>query len=473
MKNARIALSVLLALILAVSSLTLCSCSRQEVPKIDLVLILGIRGNSIPFSLGVLDDIVHEAAYSYGSVTVIPVDADPSVAASIEYEAPGVNIDETRHIYEAQVNAKKTKAALNQVMADSEEADLLTAINLGANRLRLSTADVKKLLIVDSGLSTSGLLDFSASQLIYDSPDHIIEQLKEKRSLPDLRGVDVTVLGLGQTALPQAPLTTEYEEMLHDIWSGILSAAEPGSLVMDPMPLPTRTINVTFPTVSTMEVIAEGFEYFLEVPQEEEILTVEAPSPEPASEEEPAAMSGLLLTKSPEPEPEKEPIPTAVPTPEPEPVKESVQVKVPVQEKKSTAPVLRFDESRISFIKNTAEVTDPDVAIRELKSVADYLAKTSGGIIVAGSTATVGDPGICRDLSRQRAATVKAIPTDELGVDADRISTIGLGRDASWLRANDLNSDGSLNELAQRNRCVFICLANSTAAEKLVAEKHQ
>lgn len=473
MKNARIALSVLLALILAVSSLTLCSCSRQEVPKTDLVLILGIRGNSIPFSLGVLDDIVHEAAYSYGSVTVIPVDADPSVAASIEYEAPGVNIDETRHIYEAQVNAKKTKAALNQVMADSEEADLLTAITLGANRLRLSTADVKKLLIVDSGLSTSGLLDFSASQLIYDSPDHIIEQLKEKRSLPDLRGVDVTVLGLGQTALPQAPLTTEYEEMLHDIWNGILSAAEPGSLVMDPMPLPTRTINVTFPTVSTMEVISEGFEYFLEIP-EEEVLTVEAPAPEPEAEEEPAAMSGLLLTKSPVPEPEKESIPTAVLTPEPEPVKESVQVKVPVQEKKSTAPVLRFDESRISFIKNTADVTAPEAAAKELKSVADYLAKTSGGIIVAGSTATVGDPGICRDLSRQRAAAVKAILTDELGVEADRISTIGIGRDKSWLRANDLNSDGSLNnELAQRNRCVFICLANSTAAEKLIAENHQ
>ena len=93
---------------------------------------------------------------------------------------------------------------------------------------------------------------------------------------------------------------------------------------------------------------------------------------------------------------------------------------------------------------------------------------------VAGSTATVGDAEICRALSCQRAAAVKAILTDELGVDANRISTIGIGRDESWLRANDVHSDGSLNnDLAQRNRCVFICLANSTAAEKLIAENHQ
>ena len=75
--------------------------------------------------------------------------------------------------------------------------------------------------IIDNGLSTAGLLDFTKNLIRVDA-DTIVEYLEEKEAIPSLNGIDVTWIGLGDTADAQKALTPANKK----IWSvsGTVSA---------------------------------------------------------------------------------------------------------------------------------------------------------------------------------------------------------------------------------------------------------
>lgn len=115
----------------------------------------------------------------------------------------------------------------------------------------------------------------------------------------------------------------------------------------------------------------------------------------------------------------------------------------------------------ISFVSDTAQFIDREAAIEALSPFAAYLNNNPEKIILAGMTATVQHSDGVK-LSTERANACKEILIEEFGVNENLIITIGLGSKPNSLRKKDTNSSGVLiEELAQENRAVYVCIYDS------------
>ena len=88
-----------------------------------------------------------------------------------------------------------------------------------------SSADVKEMLVYDSGFSTTGLLDFSSENLIEVEPAMIVERLSELHALPNLNGIKIIWTGLGEVCDEQDELSATYKHNLKNIWNEVIVAA--------------------------------------------------------------------------------------------------------------------------------------------------------------------------------------------------------------------------------------------------------
>lgn len=127
-----------------------------------------------------------------------------------------------------------------------------------------------------------------------------------------------------------------------------------------------------------------------------------------------------------------------------------------------------FNEDTIKFTPDSCAFVNEAAAISALSAVAEELfSNPSVNITIAGTVASVGN-GTGIPLSNSRADAVKRILVSEYGVDEGRITTVGLGKTECFLREDDLNSDGSLNEeAAAKNRAIHIYDSNSETAKNI------
>ncbi len=126
---------------------------------------------------------------------------------------------------------------------------------------------------------------------------------------------------------------------------------------------------------------------------------------------------------------------------------------------------VRFDESSIKFVADSAEFINPVVAREALMPIAEILADNpTFNIIVAGTTASVGDG---YTLSFKRAQACKDILVS-MGADGGNIECIGLGSSDNCFHVDDLDSNGELiEEYAKLNRAIYIFAADSDAARNI------
>ena len=116
-------------------------------------------------------------------------------------------------------NVSQVQHALSQEAAD-KPFDLLT---LMASAVRVSSVP-GTLIVVTSGLSTAGGLDFR--QLGWDAnPAAMAAQLKQRGLLPDLAKWHVVFSGLSNTAGDQTPLPLPQQTELTGYWLAICQAA--------------------------------------------------------------------------------------------------------------------------------------------------------------------------------------------------------------------------------------------------------
>ncbi len=123
----------------------------------------------------------------------------------------------------------------------------------------------------------------------------------------------------------------------------------------------------------------------------------------------------------------------------------------------SGSEAVEFPERVMAFIADSAELKDPENAVHALSEVIAFLEEhTDHNILIAGMTATVGDPEYARHLSLKRAETVCGLFTDA-GVSGSRITCVGLGYDPNEFRTEDTDTEGILIEAkASANRMIII-----------------
>ena len=267
MKKIRICLMCVITLAVTVLSavlLTGCvqptSAERPTGQTKSVALLLGNHSCSKGLNLNSKDVVDHvtEAVRTYGLVAVISIDGNPDVKLANLYDIP----EQYKQASAAKLQAdadSKTKgllASLSEVKADDPEVDTLEAIQLAVRTLGSSPeGSEKNIVIVDTGLSTTGLLDFR-NNVITGSPSAIAEELYVKNAVPDMTGIHVIWLQLGDVAYPQQDLSPKQTSQLKEIWQAVIERG--GGTFVYSNALSNNDIAENLPEVSVVNLQEEA-----------------------------------------------------------------------------------------------------------------------------------------------------------------------------------------------------------------------
>lgn len=148
----------------------------------------------------------------------------------------------------------------------------------------------------------------------------------------------------------------------------------------------------------------------------------------------------------------------------------TISTKINAENYSETPTVVVLEENQVSFIPDTAEFSDIDLASKKISALAETFKYSNETIYVIGSTASFGDVVSSKTLSKKRAETVSQLLIN-YGVDKDKLFSIGIGMENCSLRVKDLDDSGNLvEEQAIHNRAVFLVPQSSSVFAKLVDE---
>ena len=214
----------------------LAGCSDGPEPTGGLAIVVGAHGNMPPPSLtGKAVEAREEALVSQAYLSVVVADGEPfqmdGAGALIARAENGVVQKQDR-----ERNRQAIDAMLAEARAKTPETDLLSALDLAARGISSASGD-HTIVVLDSGLSTVGPLDFTQPGLLDADPAELATSRKNAGELPDLTGTHVVFQGLGDTVSPQDKPRIPQRKSLIAIWTAIAEAAGAESVVVEESPL--------------------------------------------------------------------------------------------------------------------------------------------------------------------------------------------------------------------------------------------
>lgn len=256
-------LVTLFILILFTMSTTACSNDANPAPSESLAIVTGVRSNVNNIANSpVLKNHIEKAIQNNGHIVLVSVESKPRVYLSSSLKMPetkGYSKTKINTIHE-ELNAEIRHYVASEGQATSPEADILESISLAADVLaNTSNASKKKMLILDSGLSTVNYLNFT-SGLLNDNitTDEIVKRLEKEKAIPDLSHVDLVEWAyLGQSAAPQEVLNKKQEAKLLEIWGTVLRLAGSKESVFLREVLPNNPYK-NLPNVSCIQADAQA-----------------------------------------------------------------------------------------------------------------------------------------------------------------------------------------------------------------------
>ncbi len=207
-----------------------------------------------------LSAVLEHAQASGATLTVLDTDADPTVLGSDSFAVDGNDRYQAKH---AEQKVGQVEALLAGSTPDAAEADPLAALTDAARAVHASTP-TGTVVLMDSGLGTRGALDYAQDGLLLAEPAELAQALASAGQLPDLNGLAVVLIGIGETADPQGSLDTATRERLIRQWTTLTEAAGASCVAVDDTPmsaapapgLPTVT-PVTVPDPAPLRISSE------------------------------------------------------------------------------------------------------------------------------------------------------------------------------------------------------------------------
>ena len=236
-------------------------CGRQELEKrepIALVILIGNHANSPHYDIS-LDTVIKDTYSSFGNAGIIVVDGHPTILHDDSktgivgcYDADYITNSKNTFIKNDNIWSRyflepQTSKLIEEldVCADDPEVDLLEALHTAEEALNsieavTGTNMKKEIIIIDTGISTSGCVNFlnleylemlNSIQLSEEGSDafaklsDMLNKLEDQAELPNLNEVSVTWYGLGQVSEPQPQLSKLAIQNLQCIWGELLSRA--------------------------------------------------------------------------------------------------------------------------------------------------------------------------------------------------------------------------------------------------------
>lgn len=233
---------------LACGSLALAACGRSSeaaapsalgcpVPDGPVAFAVGGRANTPAVSdAPVLSAVVHAAAANEASVSLLDTGGQPTVRGPFNLKLATENGAARER--EAQLKATQLAATLTQVAATSPEANPLEALNKAADSVRSALGATRggTIVLVDSGLQTTGSIDYTQEGMLAAEPQAIVKALSASGQLPDLTGMTVYLVGIGQTVAPQEPLDAAARRDVQAQWRALVEGAGAACVYFDDTP---------------------------------------------------------------------------------------------------------------------------------------------------------------------------------------------------------------------------------------------
>jgi outer membrane protein OmpA-like peptidoglycan-associated protein len=221
---------VIVATALAVVPM-LAACTNGLSPKpVDLTcpaqaggpvtLAVGARANSpAPVLPPPIVDLMREAAKKSKPISVVRVDGSPTTSFQGTFSSDAAN-DVARN-NELQQFINGVQDQISALLPKQPEANVLGALG-EAGRI---TAQGGTVVLLDSGLQTSGQIRFQDPGTFGADPQELVTYLQGHGLMPDLAGRAVVLIGLGNTAEPQAALDPSLRTQVKDLWTAVVKAA--------------------------------------------------------------------------------------------------------------------------------------------------------------------------------------------------------------------------------------------------------
>lgn len=363
----------------------------------------------------------------YPTTTPIVIDGNANKSETL------YTISNTPEKREANINniisGVKTFLASEDLMADDEEVDLLAALCEAQTILDNSKSEAKSIIIVDTGITTTGFLDMSEISIQGNSVDELVNEKINEAAYPDLKGVDVRFYGLGNVSSQQAfnRNDNDFKKKMVELWTKILKEkCHVGSQLaqIKVAEIPSNAIPMAY------DENGSGYPYVREVGFDvqksiadkiEQLGAVDVPAPEPPEPDE-----GVTLSSA----------------------------------------ELGFEPNKATF-RNTKKAEE--IIKNYAVELIDYLSGAeSNKIYVVGSIARTSESSNAPndDVSYNRAKKVIDILIKTCNIPADRIIGVDAGTIKFTWRDADEFAGGAYNPTnAQNNRLVRI--VPSSASEEV------
>lgn len=219
---------VLACVITLVSTLAGCSGNGVNLPaeKAAVCYVIANTANSkgLNFNSPLVQNTVYSTVRNYGFIAVVNADGNPEIVHAASYDLDDKYKSASKEKLDMDSRSKATNIVLSMqsIVADDPEIDYLESLRLAVRTLSsLSGYDSKSIVLIGTGLSTAGVMNFS-NNLISAEPEMVINLLNEKSEIPDFKGITVYSQQLGDVAAPQQELTSAQRIKLEKIYGGIV-----------------------------------------------------------------------------------------------------------------------------------------------------------------------------------------------------------------------------------------------------------
>ena len=375
---------IISAIVLTFSVFTGCTVNKAQETPVAVSVLLGNHACSkkINVTSPFVREAVSKAVSTYGYVSVIAVDGNPNIVTSGNCDIPNQykNADPQKLAADATQRTLALLDGLDDVCADSPEVDTLEALRLAVRSLNEAPSNAEKVIVVlDSGVCTTGLCDFHNNIMSADAVA-VADALEELKAIPDLSGIRVVWLHLGEVEAPQQTLSPRQLIKLHGIWEEIIKRGGGESDFRD-VPAPEEKQNNNLPVVTPVDV----------------------------EKELPVSFDPVSSVKS---------------------------------ENMFEEPLV-FHEDQVRFVADSDVLVDPEGAEEVLSPIVEYMENHEDfRMLLVGTTAgdDAGDYSIT--LSNSRAERIKSVLVSK-GISEDRIDTLGMGGKDPWHIAN-VGTSGAL-----------------------------
>lgn len=251
--------AAVLTLVTVIMAVVSCGTPNVKTP-LALSIVAGQHANSKAINPTATEIIqkVSDATASYGIVSIVCADGNPQLTASWKISPP-----ETLGLAESklrQISINQAKAILTSLMtvkANSPEVDTIKALNIAVRSFADAPVNSdRQILVLDSGLPTSGELNFLESDLINASPSAVVDLLYSKQAIPDFSNTTVTWIGMADVGAPQNDLSPSQRENLKNIWTAIVEKTGGKAVILDTLPSNDDNPASDFPKVSTIDFLS-------------------------------------------------------------------------------------------------------------------------------------------------------------------------------------------------------------------------